>query len=60
MLFYKDEVEIRSSPHAQSVPRDGLWERRKLELAAKRPSARPPERLAPLSGSAAPQHRGYE
>ena len=36
--------------HAQSVPRHGLWDRRKLELDAKPPSARLPERLAPLSG----------
>src|SRR5262245_3616995 len=37
--------------HAQSVPRHGLWERRKLELDAKRPSARLPERLARSAGA---------
>src|SRR5262249_60162200 len=36
---------------AQSVPRHGLWERRKLELDAKRPSARLPERLARSAGA---------
>jgi len=46
--------------HAQSVPRHGLWERRELEPPAERPSAKQPERVAPLNRSAAPQLRSYE
>src|SRR5262245_17568500 len=37
--------------HAKSVSRHGLWERRKLELDAERPSARLPERLARSAGA---------